>query len=348
MFDEIKKIRENCYRELSGATSLEEVARIEIAYLGRKGSVASVFKAMKDLLPDERGRVGKEANILKKDLEQKIKEKKHLCAGSDLTKKQRAAFFDISVPGKKVEVGSQHPLSIAQEEATDIFSSLGFEIAEGPEVETEYHNFDALNIPKNHPARDMWDTFWLDEKQTKERLLLRTHTSPVQIRYMQKHMPPFRIVAPGRCFRYEATDARHEIQFYQLEGLMIGKNISLSNLKAVVEVFLTRYFNKEVKVRFLPSYFPFVEPGVEVEAECFACKEKGHREKCPVCGGAGWFEIMGAGMVHRAVLKEVGISPTEWQGFAFGVGLERLAMLKYNINDIRLFYQSDIRFLSQF
>lgn len=249
--------------------------------------------------------------------------------------------IDITAPGKKAEQGHLHPLTLVQKNIADIFSSMGFEIAEGPEMETEYYNFDALNIPKDHPSRDLWDTFWLRQKSQKsniksQNLLLRTHTSPVQIRYMESPPaggPPFRIIAPGRVFRYEATDAFHEAQFYQLEGLMVGKNITLANLKAVMEVFFQKFFkDKKIHVRLRPSFFPFVEPGVEVDI-----KYKGK-----------WIEIAGAGMVHPKVLENVKIDPAEWQGFAFGMGIDRLAMIKYKIDDIRLFYGSDLRFIKQF
>lgn len=238
-------------------------------------------------------------------------------------------WIDVTAPGKKAERGHLHPLTLVQQKAVDIFSSIGFEIVDGPEMETEHYNFDALNIPAEHPAREMHDTFWLKNKK-----LMRTHTSPVQIRYMETHNPPVRIIAPGRVFRYEATDASHEIQFYQLEGLMIGKKITLANLKAVMEVFFQKFFNsKDIEVRFRPSYFPFVEPGVEVDMR----RKKGK-----------WMEIAGAGMAHPKVLETGKINPREWQGFAFGMGLDRLAMLKYKIDDIRLFYGSDLRFIKQF
>ncbi|MBU3925758.1 phenylalanine--tRNA ligase subunit alpha [Patescibacteria group bacterium] len=240
--------------------------------------------------------------------------------------------IDVTAPGKKQARGHLHPLTLVQQTATDIFSSMGFEIVDGPEMETEYYNFDALNIPADHPARAMHDTFWLKDKK-----LMRTHTSPVQIRYMKNLSAgglPIRIIVPGRVFRYEATDATHEIQFYQLEGLMIGKKINLSNLKGVMEVFFQKFFNnKDIEVRLRPSYFPFVEPGVEVDM----------RRK-----NGKWIEIAGAGMVHPKVLENVGIDPREWQGFAFGMGIDRLAILKYKIDDIRLFYSSDLRFIKQF
>ncbi len=260
-------------------------------------------------------------------------------------------WVDVSAPGKKHERGHLHPLTHVQREAVEIFSSMGFEVAEGPEIETEYYNFDALNIPEDHPARDLWDTFWIKQrtdyrlpaieqktasgKSQSVNLLLRTHTSPVQVRYMENPPaggPPIRIIAPGKVFRYEATDASHEIQFYQLEGLMVDKNITIANLKAVMEIFFKKFFSKDIEVRLRPSYFPFVEPGVEIDM-----KFKGK-----------WMEIGGAGMIHPKVLENIKIDSREWQGFAFGMGIDRLAMLKYKIDDVRLFYSGDLRFIKQF
>lgn len=263
--------------------------------------------------------------------------------------------LDVTVPGKAPKRGHLHPITLMMRDISAIFGSMGFEIADGPEVETEYYNFDALNIPKDHPARDMWDTFWLKPsdglspqtdanltqthaEKNAERLLLRTHTSPVQIRYMEKHKPPIRIVTIGKCYRYEATDATHETQFYQYEGLMVGKDVSLANLKGVLSVFFERLFSRPVPVRFRPSYFPFTEPSVEIDMGWV--NEKGEVEK--------WIEMMGAGMVHPAVLKSGGIDPKKWQGFAFGGGVERLAMIKYGIPDVRALYSGDLRVVKQF
>jgi len=276
---------------------------------------------------EEKIRVGKEANRLKSELEALFESKKTAFEKELLAAAAKKERIDITAPGKKVSRGSSHPLSRLRKEAEDIFGSLGFEIIEGPEVETEYYNFDALNIPAEHPAREMWDTFWLGKK-----FLMRTHTSPVQIRYMEKHNPPFRIIAPGRVFRHEATDASHEIQFNQLEGLMVGKDVSLADLKGILEQFLRRLMGEKIQIRFKPSYFPFVEPGVEVD----------------MLWNGRWLEMLGAGMVHPNVLRAGGLNPNEWQGFAFGVGIDRLAMLKYKIDDIRLFYSGDLRFLRQF
>jgi len=247
--------------------------------------------------------------------------------------------FDITVPGERIIGGHLHPLTLVKRKIEEIFQAMGFSIVEGPEVETEWYNFDALNIPKDHPARDVWDTFYL-----KKGGLLRTHTSPVQVRYMQKHQPPFRIIVPGRIFRHEATDASHEINFYQVEGLMVGKEISASNFKAIIQEFLSRFFDKRIAIRLRPSFFPFTEPSFEVDIKCLVCGGRG----CSVCSRTCWLEVIGAGMVHPNVLRAGGINPRNWQGFAFGLGMDRLAMMKYKIDDIRLFYSGDLRFLQQF
>ena len=248
---------------------------------------------------------------------------------SDRRGKQMApGGLDVTAPGKKIELGRSHPLTLVQKKVIEIFSSMGFETAEGPELETEYYNFDALNIPKNHPARDMWDTFW-----TKDGRVMRTHTSNVQIHHMENNKPPFRIIVPGRVFRYEATDATHEFQFYQLEGLMVGEKITFANLKAIMETFLREFFgNKDIEIRLRPSYFPFVEPGVEIDM-----KFKGE-----------WMEMAGAGMVHPKVLENIKLDSRRWKGFAFGMGIDRLAMIKHKIDDIRLFCSGDLRFINQF
>lgn len=327
--DIFQSLRKDAFRALEGASGLNQIREIEADFLGKKGRLTKILRNLKDLAEAERKEMGGIANALKKELEEKIKKKRDEAAGRPGLEPQEE-WLDVSAPGKKIGRGHLHPLSRILKEAGAIFESMGFEISEGPEVETEYYNFDALNIPENHPARDMWDTFWL-----KNKLLLRTHTSPNQVRYMEAHQPPVRIVVPGRCFRYEATDATHEIQFYQLEGLMIGEKISLANLKGVVEIFFRRLFkDKNLKVRFRPSYFPFVEPGVEIDIK-FSSQNK-------------WMEIAGAGMVHPQVLKNVGYNPKLWQGFAFGMGLDRIAMIKYKIDDIRLFYSGDLRFINQF
>jgi phenylalanyl-tRNA synthetase alpha chain len=249
-------------------------------------------------------------------------------------------MFDVTAPGKKIVLGHLHPLTLAKREVEEIFRSMGFSIVQGPEIETEWYNFDALNIPKDHPARDQWDTFWLKNLK----LLLRTHTSPVQIRYMEKHQSPLRIIAPGNVYRHEATDASHEFQLYQVEGLMIDKGISVANFKAIIEEFFSKFFKKQVRSRLRPDFFPFTEPSFDVSITCLICGGKG----CPVCKQTGWVEVAGAGMVHPNVLKNCGLNPTKWRGWAFGFGLERLTMMKYKIDDIRLFRSGDLRFLNQF
>jgi phenylalanyl-tRNA synthetase alpha chain len=242
------------------------------------------------------------------------------------------------------KTGHLHPLTHVLAHVGRIFTEMGFAIADGPEIETEFYNFDALNIPEHHPARDMWDTFWLKPLNAKK--LLRTHTSPVQVRYMEKHAPPLRIIAPGKVFRHEATDATHEAQFYQLEGLVVGESISLAHLKWTLEEFFERFFGKRAALRLRPSYFPFVEPGVEIDMSCFKCE--GRNPTCSVCKGTGWIEIMGAGLVHPKVLDAAGIDSKKYTGFAFGCGIDRIAMLKYGIDDVRLLYQGDLRLVSQF
>ncbi len=242
----------------------------------------------------------------------------------------------------KMTRGHLHPLSIVTKDIISIFADMGFSVADGPEIENEHYNFDTLNIPSHHPARDMWDTFWLKPQNTRE--LLRTHTSPVQVRHMEKNKPPIRIIAPGKVFRHEATDATHEAQFYQIEGLMVDTDVSLAHLKWVLETFFRKLFSTTVSVRFRPSFFPFVEPGVEIDMSCFKCDGKG----CSVCKNTGWIEIMGAGMVHPKVLKDVGIDSEKYRGFAFGGGVDRLLMLKYGVDDVRLLYNGDLRVTNQF
>lgn len=317
--------------EIEDVKNLDELENLRVKYLGRKSEFSGLISSLKNLSVEERREIGEKANDLKKEMHNLVAEKTE-----DLHYRKSISepLLDISKPGEKIEAGHLHILTKVEEEIKQIFLSMNFSVVEGPEVETEYYNFDALNIPKNHPARDMWDTFWLKQQNRKNRLLLRTHTSPVQIRYMEKHQPPFQIIAPGRVFRYEATDASHEINFGQLEGLMIGKDVSLANFKFVVEEFFKKFFKgQKIEFRFIPSYYPFVEPGLDV-----AIKLKGGK----------WMEVAGAGMVHRNVLKAAGYNPNEWQGFAFGFGPDRLAMIKYNIPDIRLFYSGDLRFVKQF
>ena len=347
----LDEIRKSAIPEISNVRDLDELEKVRIKYLGRSSHLTAILKSLKDLALKEKKKIGPAANALRQQIEQALQQKRN-----ELVQNAKFQPIDITAPGKKREIGHLHPISKVEEEIEEIFASMGFAIAEGPEIETEFYNFDALNIPAEHPARDMWDTLWI-EPQTQssklhayrqagkaQNLLLRTHTSPVQIHYMETHQPPIRIVAPGKAFRYEASDASHEIQFYQLEGLMVDKNISFANFKSVTSAFLKRIFNKNLSVRFRLDYFPFVEPGVEVGVSCPRCSGRG----CSLCGQSGWLEIAGAGMVHPKVFEAVGYNPKDVQGFAFGFGIDRIAMIKYNIPDIRLFNSGDLRFIKQF
>jgi phenylalanyl-tRNA synthetase alpha chain len=332
----LAEIKKQLIQELSVIKNTADLEQLRIIYLGRKGKLTSILRSLKDLPEKERKKIGKEANELKKEIEIIISERKSEVLEKEFKTKEKK--IDVTVPGIKALQGHLHPLTLISRKIEETFQSMGFKILEGPDIETEYYNFDALNIPKDHPARDAWDTFWLKQKSKSpkvknQKLLLRTHTSPMQIRFMEKNNPPLRVVVPGRVFRYEATDASHSHTFYQLEGLMVDRNINIGNFKAVVEEFLRRIFGRETETRIRPSYFPFVEPGFEVDMR----QPSGE-----------WLEIMGAGMVHPNVFKAVGYVPSNWQGFAFGVGIDRIAKLKYKINDIRLLYSGDLKFLNQF
>ena len=317
---------------------LARLEKIRIKYLGRKGEFNSLIKELPKMPEKSKAHIGRRFNSVRNDLEALIDEKSHKLKDKIIEEKLRNEGVDVSMPGRGLSLGHLHPLTKVERRIEDIFQSMGFSIVFGPEIESEYYNFNALNIPQNHPARDMQDTFWLKDfrsKNPKQNLLLRTHTSPMQVRYMEKNNPPLKIIVPGHVFRYEATDASHEIQFHQIEGLMVDENISLANLKAVFEEFFKKFFSaKKVEVRFRPGYFPFVEPGIEVDIRL------GPSPK--------WLEVAGAGMVHPKVFEAADYIPGKQQGFAFGMGLERLTMLYYGINDIRLFYSSDFRFLKQF
>jgi len=350
-FEEKINILEKEAKEAINQTlDLSQLERIRIKYLGRKGEFNNLIKELPKMSEESKAHIGRRLNSVRNDLETLIDERLHKLKDEIIEEKLRSEGVDVSMPGRGLSLGHLHPLTKVERRIEDIFQSMGFSIVFGPEIESEYYNFNALNIPQNHPARDMQDTFWLKNPKSsayakaladkqipnpKNHLLLRTHTSPMQVRYMEKNNPPFRIIVPGRVYRYEATDASHEIQFHQIESLMVDKNISLANLKAVFEEFFKKFFeNKKVEVRFRPGYFPFVEPGIEVDIRL------GSNPK--------WLEVAGAGMVHPKVFEAAGYVPSDWQGFAFGMGLERLTMLCYGINDIRLFYSSDFRFLKQF
>ncbi len=339
LFMDLKNIKNKIQKKIEKAEDLEGLDKIFKEYLGKKGKISKLFGSLKEMSSQKRKKTGKKINELKNFLEKKIKEKTKKIQPQ--SKKQESRIkIDITKPGKKPSQGHLHPLTLVSRKIEKIFQNLGFSVVEGPEIENEKYNFDALNIPKNHPARDLWDTLWLKKKG----VLLRTHTSPVQVRYMEKNNPPLRIIVPGRIFRYEATDASHEINFYQVEGLMVDKEVSVANFRAIIGEFLKRFFGKETKIRMRPSFFPFTEPSFEIDVSCVNCGGEG----CSVCSQTGWVEMIGAGMVHPNVLKAGGLNPKNWQGFAFGIGMDRLAMMKYKIEDIRLFYSGDLRFLNQF
>jgi phenylalanyl-tRNA synthetase alpha chain len=337
---DVKLLKNQVKKEIDSARDLKELEQVFRKYLGKKGQIVLLLKGLKDIPKEKRAKVGKELNLVKKFVEQEIelKSKKIRLLGVPT---EEVEWIDITIPGKRPTIGHLHPLTLTKRKVEEIFQSMGFSVVDGPEIETEWYNFDALNIPKYHPARDMWDTFWLKGNQ---KLLMRTHTSPVQIRYMEKNKPPLRIIVPGRVFRHEATDACHEFDLNHIEGLMVDKDVSIANFRAVIEEFLRRFFNREIQIRMRPSYFPFTEPSFEVDISCANCAGRG----CSVCSGRGWLEMMGAGMVHPFVFKSAGLDPKEWQGFAFGIGMDRLAMMKYKINDIRLFHSGDLRFINQF
>ena len=336
MIDEVK---ERALSELSLINDARELENWRIKYLGRKGEVSKIMKMLPNLPVDERREVGRKANELKEILEKKFEEKRREIA------KPKFEPIDITLPGRPPLLGRLHPTTKILREICEVFVSMGFEIVEGPEVEWDYYNFEALNIPEDHPARDMWSTLWIDyeDPSGKTPMLLRTHTSPMQIRVMEKRKPPIRVIMPGKVYRYEATDATHESMFYQVEGLAVDEGITMADLKGTLYEFSRRLFGKERRVKFRCDYFPFVEPGVEVAIDCFICRGEG----CRLCGGSGWIEILGAGMVHPEVLRRVGYDPEVYTGFAFGMGIERIPMLRYGIDDIRLFYSNDIRFLRQ-
>ena len=343
----LNEIKTRALGEIAKATSPEALYEVQVKYLGRKGELTNVMHGLAELPKEEKPLAGNVFNEEKVALEAAFEENIQALGSAEINKKLHDAWIDITAPGTEYHMGHVHPLSQVQQEVEQIFSAMGFAIMDGPEVESEYYNFEGLNIPAHHPARDMQDTFFVDQAPDKKygHLVLRTHTSPTgQVRAMEKFGAPLRVIAPGRCFRNEATDARHEHTFNQVEGMLIDKEISLAHLKGVMQEFLTRLFGREVKVRFRPGYFPFVEPGIELDMSCLLCNETG----CRVCKHTGWLEFMGAGMTHPNVLRAGGIDPKKYQGWAFGFGLTRLVMMRYGIDDIRLLSGGDLRFLEQF
>ncbi len=335
----VSEILDEFKKEYSQANDLDALEDLRIKYLGKKGEVQKLFNKMGSIPAEKRPVLGKEANILKQKIEAELNEKKEKFEAEAKAKKLAEETIDVTLPGKTINQGARHPLSVVTEELEDIFIGLGFEIAEGPELEDEYHNFEALNIPENHPARDLQDTLYFNDS-----FLLRTHTSPVQVRTMENTEPPIRIIAPGRVYRADELDASHSPVFHQLEGLVIDENITFGDLKGTIRAMVEEIYGKDQEVRFRPSYFPFTEPSAEVDVSCIVCQGEG----CSLCSRTGWLEIMGSGMVHPNVLRMSGIDPEKYSGFAFGMGIDRITLLKYGINDIRLLFENDRRFLKQF
>src|SRR3954452_13642992 len=335
----MQNVIDSALARINASASTEDLESVRVEVLGRKGVLAQLSKDMGKLTPEERANRGKFINSAKQALETAYEQRRACFENAALARRLDSEWMDLTVPAPGPRPGSLHPVTQIQWEIEDLFRSLGFSVLDGPEVETEYHNFDALNIPADHPARDMQDTFWLDGGY-----LLRTHTSPVQVRGMERLGPPLRMIAPGRAFRNESVDASHEHTFYQLEGMMIDREVSVANLIYFMKTLLTAIFHREVTVRLRPGYFPFVEPGFELDIQCLICGGSG----CPVCKQSGWVELLPCGLVHPAVLRYSNVDPEQWSGFAFGLGLTRLAMMRYGIDDIRLLQGGDLRFLSQF
>jgi phenylalanyl-tRNA synthetase alpha chain len=341
MQKELQKIKEEILAKLKDVKDSGFLSELETKYLGRKGELTALLRGLSDLTTEERKKIGQLANEIKNDVQKAFQDLK-----KEMMTEKEIGFFDVTLPGKKIARGHVHPISMVQDELEDLFMSMGFMTVEGPELESDFYNFEALNIPKTHPARDMQDTFYIDKKNKEGEmdLVLRTHTSPVQVRAMQEHGAPLRVVVPGRVFRCEATDVRHEHTFYQFEGLMVDKDISFANLKGILSEIGKRLYGAETQVRMRPKFYPFVEPGANIEYTCFLCSGQG----CNLCKKTGWLEVGGCGTIHPSVLRAGGIDPEKYTGFAFGFGLNRLAMLKYGIEDIRVFNSGDMRFLEQF
>jgi len=337
--DRVEDIRKDFEGYIKDVKSLEELKRIQVLFLGKKGKIQELFKEIKEVEVAKRKSFGENVNNLKEYIEDTIKKKEELILSTLKESLLKNAHVDVTQQGLHLERGRKHILSKVIDEVKSIFISMGFDVFSGPDIESDYYNFEALNVPEHHPARDMQDTFYL-----KEKILLRTHTSPMQIRTMEREKPPIRMIAIGRCYRRDALDSSHSPQFHQIEGLVVDKDISFANLKATLTEFSRKMFGAQTRVRFSPSYFPFVEPGAETSITCVICGGKG----CPVCKYTGYLEMGGSGMVHPNVLRNVGIDPEVYQGFAFGWGIERIAMVKYGIPDIRYFLQNDLRFLKQF
>ena len=339
LLKDLKEIEKEAESELKEVASLDQLEDLRIKYLGKNGEISKIFNKMSEVADDKKPVVGKETNIIKNKIEKYIEEYKEELAKKQKKQKIEEEKIDVTLPGVKKKMGHHHILTKVMREVEDVFLGLGFTIEEGPEIESEYYNFKALNIPEGHPARDLQDTFYVDDN-----FLLRTHTSPVQVRTMEKNHLPIRMIAPGRVYRSDELDASHSPNFHQVEGLVIDEDISFSDLKGSIKTIVKKLYGEDREIRFRPSYFPFTEPSAEVDVSCVVCEGKG----CSLCSNTGWLEVMGSGMVHPNVLKMSGIDPNVYSGFAFGMGWDRIAMLKYGIDDIRLLFENDARFLEQF
>ncbi|BEP28613.1 phenylalanine--tRNA ligase subunit alpha [Helicovermis profundi] len=339
MKEKLKVILADAKESLKNVDSLKKLEENRIKFLGKKGELTAILKGMGRLSKEERPEMGKIVNEVRSEIEKMLEDAKKEAKQKELALQLEKEKIDITLPGKSAKTGHRHPLTQVLDEIKDIFIGMGFKIAEGPEVETVYNNFDALNSPKDHPSRSTSDTFYINDK-----LLLRTQTSPVQIRTMKSQKPPIKIISPGRCFRFDELDATHSPMFHQIEGLVIDKNITMADLKGTLDMIAKRVFGETTKTKFRPHYFPFTEPSAEVDVTCFKCGGEG----CKVCKGSGWIEILGCGMVHPKVLEECGIDSEVYSGFAFGMGLDRITMLKHEVDDIRLFFENDMRFIDQF
>lgn len=339
MKEKLAAIKETALNEISGSKLSADLETIRVKYLGKKGELTSILRGMGGLSAEERPLIGKLANEVREHIEAALDGSIKSIKEKEKNEKLKNEVIDISMPGKKQAIGKKHPLELTLDRVKEIFIEMGFAIEEGPEVELDYYNFEALNIPKNHPARSEQDTFYINDN-----IVLRTQTSPVQARVMENQKPPIKMIAPGKVYRSDAVDATHSPIFYQMEGLVIDKNVTFADLKGTLDLFAKKMFGENVKTKFRPHHFPFTEPSAEVDATCFVCGGEG----CRVCKGSGWIEILGCGMVHPQVLKNCGIDPEEYSGFAFGFGIDRMVMLSYGIDDIRQLYESDMRFLNQF
>ena len=339
MKEKIEQIRQQALAAIEDAAGIDKLNDVKVAFLGKKGQLSSLLKGMKDVAPEDRPKVGQMVNEARAGIEAKMEEKRTAIQKKLREEKMKKEVIDVTLPGKKVAVGHRHPNQIALDDLERVFIGMGYEVVEGPEVEYDHYNFELLNIPANHPAKDEQDTFYINDK-----IVLRTQTSPVQVREMEKGKIPIRMIAPGRVFRSDEVDATHSPCFHQVEGMVIDEGITFADLKGTLEAFAKKMFGEDTKVKFRPHHFPFTEPSAEMDVTCFKCGGKG----CRMCKGEGWIEILGCGMIHPNVLDRCNVDRSKYSGFAFGIGLERIALLKYEIDDMRLLYENDVRFLKQF